>query len=210
MKRRGPILVTIGCFVLWVIGLALYATFAKGADSQTLASETSEWIGETLHAPVLERTLVVRPDLPREFAGGVYCERPREVALQPSIVRAWTLAARRGFVAYPDEVLIVLHELLHRGPEVCSYDPYIEEGITQAMALDLLPSWGMRFLGQKLTMPNRGGAYAEQVTYLRHLSAVRTGSSWRSYAARQWRRALYLSDRATRQEMVTPTTGGTE
>lgn len=186
---------------------------ATAAPGDELAVETAAWIGTTVGAPPMFRALV--PVEAEEtdagtIVGYVSSDRPGEAQIMRQYLGAWSRAAA-GAEQGPltaDAAATVLHELLHRGPVVgWDIDPYLEEGITEAVTEDLLPAWSQHFLGYTLHPWEVAPSYTREVTYIRHQSARATGSSWRSRAARLWRRAFYLADRSGRLSMI-PERGG--
>ena len=80
---------------------------------------------------------------------------------------------------------ILLHELIHLSGTA-------DEGITQAVTLDLLPAWQARFplRGRVAFVAGVMGVYVGEVRIVRQASARACGCPWTSREARLWRRAL--------------------
>lgn len=214
-KTLAWALMVLACIALWVgIGVGI----AHASPAQDAADRTAEFIGRTVKAPPLYREVIRAPtelevDIAEvgvgEVLGVVWCATPRQTTLAPGVFDVWARAAARGSLRTFDDYLaamVVLHELLHRGVETCTFDRYLEEGITQALTLDLFPAWCLRLFGRCDPIGNEV-AYTDEVTYIRNQSGRATGGSWRARPARLWRRAFYLSDRDTRRAMI-PNPGG--
>lgn len=144
------------------------------------------------------------PDLPDRTAAwlrslGIPAPDPRIVV----IGEGWTAEA----MALPPDTLgvkrdvvgplrkggageILVHELIHlSGTE--------DEGITQAVTLDLLPAWQARFplRGRVVFVAGVMGVYVGEVRAVRQASARACGCPWTSRAARLWRRSLVTGSR---------------
>lgn len=209
----GRVGCVVFCLVVWAL-LIWAVSPASGATSpgQDLADDTAEWIGQTMKAPPLYRELLRANEAPvldgQEMAGVVWCKTPRATTLHPDVFDAWERSARRGWISEGDDpfLFVVIHELVHRGVESCVFDRFHEEGVTEAITIDLYPAWCRRFFGICARVESE--AYQEEVTYIRHQSARAVGAGWKTRAARLWRRAFCLSERDARRAMLPPTRGG--
>jgi hypothetical protein len=115
---------------------------------------------------------------------------------------------------------VILHELLHQmvGSPTWAYKNeefltayMLEEGIVEAVSIDLFPSyfkWRFGASVSKIFLPNsveylsRDSAYKDQLVYVRKLSAQATGKKWTSKEAFNWRVWMLHQDFPTRIEVV--------
>jgi len=204
-RMRGGLLILIATLLVWVavgVGLANAAEphgDAAPASITEISDATGQWLRDTLHADVVQRPVLVTTALGRtdgmqhlaEFwstTGNVY--------VLPRLANALTRPRPSAPEANGWAGEILVHEWLHRAATwACWRSPdgfEWEEGITQALTADVLPAWGKRFLGSPWVRPGR--MYQREVSVVRAVSARATGSStWRSPAARQYRRALWAA-----------------
>lgn len=207
----GGVAFSIAFWLLLMFALA--PAKAHGATGQELADQTADWIGQTVGAPSRRLVLDPGPALGENadglvIVGLVSSDKPGVATIYPEFLWSWHRAARGRFGPLTaDAAATVLHELVHRASITWDFDPYLEEGITEAITEDLLPAWSRRFLGVVIEPWQYERSYPKEVAYIRHQSALATGAGWRTRAARLWRRAFYLADRSTRLAMI-PTRGG--
>lgn len=199
---------------VWILLLFMLSPAkAHGATGQELADQTADWIGQTVGAPSRRLVLDPGPALGENadgllIVGQVTSDKPGVATIYPEFLGSWHRAANgKTGPLTADAAATVLHELVHRAPIDWNFDPYLEEGITEAITEDLLPAWSVRFLGERIEPWQYEHSYPKEVAYIRHQSALATGAGWRTRAARLWRRAFYLADRSTRLAMI-PTRGG--
>jgi hypothetical protein len=188
---------------------------------QAHADATAAWVESRLRVPIERRTVEVRgpQDMPRGAGGmigdaAVPCGGGR-ILVQSWVARRWRLNAGRGGWHDPEAAKLLVHEVLHRS-DVCRVelvdgawtvtwlrDLRTEEGVVEAVALDLMAAWGRRFLGHPLRMLRYPAPpYRDYVRDVRVWSARYTGRPWRHREARLARRALLLADEATRGAML--------
>lgn len=174
----------------------------SAADIQPIADRTARWLARTLLAEVRVRPIVVTDALTRaENAGEFYVadeHGPERILVRPWIAEAIVsrqgvnVGSRQGY--FPGGAHLLLHELLHRADTAACWHPGpgevdVEEGIVDALAVDLAPAWGRAFWGERIfVLPH----YRAEVAAVRAASARATGSaSWRTREARSWRRSLW-------------------
>jgi hypothetical protein len=213
-KMRGGLLILAATLLVWV---AVGVGVAKAAEPHgepapatitTISDETGQWLRDTLHADVVQRPVYVTTALGR--TGGMqhlaeFWMTTGNVYVLPRLANA-LLRPRPSFPeanGWAGEILV--HEWLHRaatGPCWRSPDGFEwEEGITQALTADVLPAWGKRFLGTPWVRPGR--MYQREVSVVRAVSAKATGStSWRTPAARAYRRALWAGSCEQRSALL--------
>lgn len=202
------------CWAMFVAGF--WVGVAASMTGQQLADDLARCVGSSVGAPPMLRTLAPLPPQAARadgltLVGQVSSDRPDEAVIYPQLLWSFDRAAagrpRGPFTA--DAVSTVLHELVHRAPVVgWRFDPFLEEGITEAITMDLLPVCTKATLGQPIYAWEANGAYQDEVAYIRRQSALATRSGWTSRAARLWRRAFYLADRDARRAMIpTPPNG---
>lgn len=212
--RRGALIIGTA-FVMWMMFAAGFWVGHASADpGQELADEMAECIAVSVGAPPMYRDLVpAAVELNADgllIVGSVSSDRPTEAKILPEMLWSWGRAAT-GTPPGPwtnDAVATVMHELAHRAPLTWSFDPYLEEGATEAIVADLLPSCSKRTLGYVIHYSQVLPSYQEQVAFIRSRSARAVGAGWRTRPARLWRRAFYLADRDTRRLMILTTERG--
>jgi len=180
------------------------ASGATASPAQQLADRSSTFLERVLHQPVEKRTLVFTQQMEAETALGLspgsvlaeYRHTPH-IYMLPWLHRGLThrASADAGLAGR-----ILVHEQLHQ-PKCLAARPgdppglarALEEGLTEAVAQDVLPAWFRRFAPtQDATMWAWG--YDDEVERIRTLSRKVTGSrTWRTRAARIWRKdTLFL------------------
>lgn len=198
--------------VLALIGVAIWAGVAHAAapaGAQAEVDRTAAWLTSVLHRPIPTRTIDTQSA--SEMAatcGSLRCiayvpfNQPDRVVTTPNVVQA--LARIRRHPDGADAGYLAIHELLHTrnlSPEDYG-DGDLEEGVVDAVTLDVYPAWLHWRLTDEAAM--WGPAYPRQVAAVRYASARATGSrTWRTRAARIWRRQLLESDATGRQQMLT-------
>lgn len=125
--------------------------------------------------------------------------RPRYVKVLAKVAEGAPLT--EGTV---DALYLAVHETLHSVDPDTGYGRAgaLEEGATDAVAHDVLPGLIVRVYGRLPWWYAPPVAYPEEVVLVRASSAAATGSSWRSRAARLWRRQLLLASDADRAAMM--------
>lgn len=198
---RGCLVGLVPAIAIWIL-VIVGCQHASAATTQELSDSTSAWISQTLGVPVQQRTYVPVEGSQLVFVGGaqVRCWRPDVVEYAATNV----FVDRRGRVV-KDAGALMLHENLHflnsAVNPTCVYSPWLEEGITEALTVDLLPAWSKRFYGRVLTtepVPE----YASRVEQVRAWSARWCGTSWKDRCARLARRQIALADYFTRIAMA--------
>lgn len=177
-----------------------------GPSAQGEFDRTADWLATTLRAYVPRRQVTVTEDLYRASNDGEFHPNGT-IRIRPLVADG--LALRTGeafggtFIAGAVQVLI--HESLHREDTEGCWRPAagelnVEEGIVDALTVDLAPAWGWRFWRQRIgVIP----FYKPEVAAIRAASAKATGSrNWRTREARGWRRALWAASCAGRVEML--------
>ena len=106
----------------------------------------------------------------------------------------WSLyaAPRRNWAV--SATATVLHEVLHQiglGYGLNSETVWLEEGVVQAVTLDLLPGVMRRMRAPYFSSPY--AAYSDRVSAVRAASTEATGQAWTSPAARRWRLNLLVT-----------------
>lgn len=194
-----------------LLGLLVWAGVAHASpegDAQALTDATAVWIGGQLQIPPPYRTVEVVDRV--EMVTGAIAQAPfAEPVIQTTAGVVARLAAihRRpgGAAAMFGDGRVAIHELLHRfrhPDRFTDHDRRVEEGVVEAVTVDLYPGWSQRFT----TWPQAiapAPAYADAVRDIRAASRAATGSrSWKDRAARLWRRQLLLQDEAGRDAML--------
>lgn len=201
-----PLVVALSVLAGAFAGRAATAPAAPAeAAAQALTDETADWLAATLAAPVPHQTLhemVPQPTMPAIAYSLPLPGGGRRLGAMRSLIVRWGRIDRGDPLTTPSAGHVLLHELLH-----LHRARHLEEGIVDAVALDLVAPWSQRFLGTTLFLQGYGstasdGAYPEGVRLVRALSAAATGGSWRTYRARMWRRALLLAADVGRRAMV--------
>ena len=144
---------------------------AAAAATADLPTRTAEWLRSLgIPAPANPRVMVIGEGWGAEG-----------IALTPNII-----GVRRENM---DPLLdggageVLLHDLIHLAG-------IADEGITQAVTLDLLPAWTRRFPMRGSILVGFGSVYMGRVRAVRQESARVCGCPWTSRDARLWRRAL--------------------
>lgn len=223
--RRHPrrFLLAAFCGVVFIVvyfiaGAASALAMDPPNDQRPVAAlqvETDRWIETTLHAYVQDREVV--PVVDFERWGEPFASRRGLRGLVP-VEGTWTeirsefvaklveLQDRRGGSAGGREaILILLHELLHRNEHLngTQDDRDLEEGITEAMTLDLAPAYARQVVGRRIDFEDYSGSiYDEIVLDIRGASSIATGRPWWSRAARLWRRELWAASIDGRRLMM--------
>lgn len=184
-----------------VAALGWAAPAAAAGPVPGIAERADAWLSRTLGAPA--RNLPLEVGDTTDCAGdrwaaarGMTCAAlayEDHITLAPDRVRAlWMVAETHDDQEQVGHLL--LHELLHRWHA----DRDLEEMAVDAEAIDLYPAWA-RSEGISFEYPIVP-LYPE-VAHVRTASARATGTSWRSRAARLWRRALWATDDTGRASM---------
>jgi hypothetical protein len=183
-------------------GLVAGAIIQRATATPTdLAARTETWLEQTLRVELTDRPFTLMAD---STCGGVAtdmlgCEAVafgNRIEVTPFVW--WTLdnAERTRLDPYRRGAL-VLHELLHDN-HAPTTPRHLEEGIVEAVALDLYPAWakwvGLRPGPRDIVSTS----YPKELDAVRKASALATGKPWKSRAARLWRRDLWRADAATR------------
>jgi hypothetical protein len=186
-----------------VVGVAfgdqLVPVTSAPAEVAALTDEVTTWASATLGVELDDRRVLaagakVEHGRIAGFTNGVW------IVLDPEVTRDLShLAAGRCDPMDDARALrLLLHEVLHRiergGPW------WLEEGITDAVALDLYPSLWVRLCGRGgLGYP--GVSYPTRAKWARAMSADLSGSGAWTRGARLTRRAILLADGPTREAM---------
>jgi hypothetical protein len=199
---------TLACLGVWAL-IAWGACQATGAPGvQTVSDRSGEWIGRELGVALEPRRVVVTDELyyPNSRAE-VWPGEPGVYRIRPGIARLargpWLSFEHRGPTLLG--LHVVVHERLHRHETVACWEQKpgqvdVEEGIVDALALDLLPALAWHLYGERV----RFFAQAQQeVAAIRAASRFASGAdSWRDRRARHWRRAIWAADCAGRERML--------
>lgn len=194
--------------LLAVLVLLVAATAAAGTPGQQLADDSAGWLrGQGF--TVTHQTLLPMAAQPDELSSGLDVEpwaltrsdRPEAIFADDSFLARIDRAARGGRVPplrLAEAVQTLLHEQLHQPGRVAVAAEWrhailVEEGVVDAVAIDLTPLYVRRRFG---VLVRRGApGYPDQVRNIRAASAKATGSrSWRTPAAFRWRVELLLAD----------------
>ena len=183
---------------------------AVGAPGvQATSDRTAAWLTVTLGVEVEPRRAVVTHALAYPgSAAEVWSDDLGVYRLRPDIAR--DVAARRPFhvnrrLATLRGLHVVTHELLHRRETVPCWTPggvglNAEEGIVDALAVDVLPALAWRLYGERWAFVP---VYPREVAAIRAASRFATGArSWRERAPRLWRRALWREGCEGRARML--------
>jgi hypothetical protein len=184
--------------------IALVLAGSAAAAPADLAARTETWVEHTLHTDIADRPFTLMSD---STCGGVATDMlgcaavafGDRIEVTPFVW--WTLdnAERTGLDPHRQGAL-VLHELLHdnHAPDT---PQALEEGIVEAVALDLYPAWakwvGLRPGPRDIVSTS----YPKELDAVRKASALATGKPWKSRDARLWRRDLWRADAATREQV---------
>ena len=199
------------------VGVAVAAPAPRPDDQalvQAKADEYAAWLSATLRADVPRTTFTIAPTLELDTSAAeryAYADgTDAAVKILPDVAAEFTAIARRGVpaVAFTRRdgavrlygVHVILHELLHRPANVACWGPD-EEGITDAVTVDLMAAWGAKFLprARVFGIP----VYEAEVARIRAASARATGSpNWRTRAARTWVRQLWGASCSGRAAML--------
>lgn len=181
------------------VGAVLLAWAAPALSTPpALAERTDAWLEATLGVAIPDR-----PVFEITGAAAQECECRAQawddrLEFTPSV---WNGLASLDHepVDYSADGQALLHETLHTADGMTITNPALEEGVVDALALDLYPAWG-KAMGVYVwpTAPN----YPAEVRLVRTASARATGTPWRSRAARLWRRDLWRADQSTRTALV--------
>lgn len=199
MSRRAIVNGAIASAILWALILGAWQGIAHSAPSlQTRADVTADWMAATLHASVPHRTIAVYDSLPADRAGQMHDDGAVDLTsgVAGEIQAMPRLRAPGLIVISFGAGHVLVHELLHRPETAACWGPRpggvdVEEGVVDALALDLLPAWGRRFLGAPTIETS---FYPADVAAIRAASARATGSrTWRTRGARLWRRSLWAA-----------------
>lgn len=176
---------------------------AQGASVQIFTDRTAAWLTTTLRTDIPTRQVVeIAPDESRIWgaqADGAVIE------VDPRIFDGWRDLAREK-LGGAEPCYQLIHELLHLHRATT-----LEEGVVDAVSLDLAPSYTASLGWPREVWAGYGdildATYPDDVRLVRALSAAATGQRRRSRDARYWRRALLLADEPTRQAMIASANG---
>ncbi len=207
------VLAVLACVGAWV-ALALGASRAAGAPGvQTVSDRAGEWMSRTLGVELEPRRVIVTDELyyPNSRAE-VWPGEPGVYRIRPEIAQL----ARGPWLSFEDRgptllgLHVVVHERLHRHETVACWEQRpgqidVEEGIVDALALDLLPALAWHLYGERVRFFAQWG---HEVAAIRALSRFGSGArTWRDRPARMWRRALWAADCAGREAMIAAAAG---
>jgi hypothetical protein len=208
---RGPAF----ALALWTF-IAWGAAAAAGAPSvQSVSDRTAAELTRILGVPVEPRGVLVTDEMYHPNANGEFwATEPERYRLRP-----WVAVAARGGWLYDHEyhggrprmlgLEIVAHELLHRADNQRCWGTWaggvnVEEGIVDALTADLTPALAWRIHRERVVV---APTYPADASAIRAASRFATGSpSWRTAAARYWRRALWRADCDGRRAMLAAAT----
>ena len=177
---------------------------ASPNPAQRLADRTAGWIAATLGTRPY--TMRVHPAEQDELLPGASAQvlfaTPDVIDVEHYFAEQWgQMETARGAIE-PESAKLFVHELLHQDVDPTG-DPYVEEGVVEAVALDLMPAWSWQVLGIRLTGWSAADIYREHVRNIRAWSTRYSGSrSFRDRGARLARRALLVADEPTRRLML--------
>lgn len=142
----------------------------------------------------------------------------------------WRRGGPQPTFAEKDALRTVTHEIIHQISTAREYRAAVQsgdarrynegsgtdEGITEAVTLDVLDTWGRAKWGTRFPYqdpgvfvwqesssdPNAPPSYKDRTVEIRRLSAKATGRSWTSVQARNWRKALMSSDYEKRKQVI--------
>ena len=196
--------------VALLVALAAAAP-AAAATVPELASRSDTWLEQTLRVPIPDRPVVAgtTAEISAGCAPSVGAYRPCIALAQPDRIilapTAWRQLVRIAAAPLGARVnvnldgLAVLHDQLHSSRD--RVDRPLDEGIVDALAVDLLPAWLQkvaRVQGIGRPVPR----YPEEVAVVREASARAAGAPWGSRAARAVRRAWWALDSDARDAAV--------
>ncbi len=206
------------CLVVWGILAAVWVSAARSAPVspataatvQGSADQWAAWLSSTLHAEVPSRSITLTDALSSSANVAEFYAEDGHVLIRTGMASAIAdLEVGRvradGAVFLPG-VHVVVHELLHRQSTSACWGPD-EEGIVDALTVDLMAAWGARFLRPVRTFGIP--VYTADVARIRATSARATGSSsWRAPAARRWIRTLWGASCEGRTAMLEAASAG--
>lgn len=190
--------------LVWV-GVAVAAPAPPAAQAR--ADATAGWLGRTLHQDIPPRAVIVAAAEDMSAACGARCTAyvpftdPTTIITSRPVASGWARLATDWRAVALGHVLV--HELLHRRDlNTAAYgDGWVEEGVTDAVTVDVMPAWCRWALDA--ACPAVRPVYRARVAAIRAASARATGSTtWRTRAARIWRRQLLAADTAARRLML--------
>lgn len=187
--------------------LAAAAPVRAPAKAQAVATDTAEWAAATLRVPLEVPPLYSATDADLATPGALGEARPGDVRVRPWVVRELRLIGRgRPGWWWEDALHVALHETGHYVCQDCRRTPgeeWLDEGIVEAWTLDALPAVAWDLTGERTAGVRPG--YPDRVALVRAASARATGSrTWRTRAARLWRRALLVGPGDARYAMLPP------
>ena len=196
--------------LLFAIALALLGVQAgpgraatPALEPQQLADRSAAWLEQQLHVPIPTRPVL--PGTPEQmevcvtgatviYAAGRPCVAvayPDAIYLGPSTWRGVQQVGRlpRGALVNPNaDAFALIHEQLHSTRDAARLD----EGIVDALAIDLTPAWLRAVAGVSPgSFYTLGARYPAEVALVRRASAAAAGAHWSTRAARAIRRAWW-------------------
>jgi hypothetical protein len=197
---------------LMAVVVLVLAAKAEAMTVPQLVDRSEAWVSARVGEPVPDRPFVADAALLDEVcqpgrtlhpsaAGNCGAVADADVVtFRPWVIRELARMGRtRGdWWLAPGVAALVVHEQLH----VPGRDrARLDEGVVEALAIDLAPAWARQVAGIRLPyLPAPG--YAAEVNVVRKASARATGGSWRSRAARHWRLDLWRLDSDERDRLV--------
>jgi hypothetical protein len=184
--------------------LAIAMSGSAAAAPADLAARTETWVERTLRVEIPDRPLMA---MTNSGCGGVVtdmlgCDAVAyhdRIEVTPEVWWEIDNLERTGLDPYRRGAL-VLHELLHDN-HAADTPRELEEGVVEAVALDLYPAWAKAMGLRPAPRDIVSTSYPVERDAVRKASALATGKPWKSRAARLWRRDLWRADAATRQEV---------
>lgn len=155
------------------------------------------WIGRQLHTDLEPRPVLVTGAMAEDRdaqSDGVTIE------LRPFVAR-WARGASRDEFERAAGALVLLHEWLHTDHGTRCTDRRAEEGVAEAVAVDLLPAYLWQRWRQRVP-PVFAPHYWQEVRDVRAASAYATGRPASSREARWWREGLRRASCSERQAML--------
>jgi hypothetical protein len=183
----------IATFLFFLLSL----TPAGAMPIQQEVDQASTWLEQVLKTPIDDRVVVSSSAEPNAYAW-VYGGNPNLYML-PSTIRSIEGRDFNPFFASPGP-LVLIHELLHRDDRVACWNEFHEEGVVDALAMDLVPIYVKKFWGNLLYVPTP--LYYKGVKLVRTRTARATHTSWKSRASRKMRQELWKAPCSVRANFL--------
>lgn len=191
--------------LVWVALIWGASAAVSAPGVQTVSDRSGEWAGDVLGVTLEPRLVVITnrmyyPDSLAEVDAG----DPGRYRIRPAVaasVRRMRFTVNDYGRQSMNGLHVVLHERLHRTENAACWDRRgTEEGITDALAVDLLPALAQYLYRERVAF---WPLYVEQVREVRLASRYATGArTWRERRPRLWRRALWQADCEGRARML--------